>query len=311
MKQIMFALFFIGFLFSCGTRAGAEPPDWVKKKRAEEPTVLKKQIERQRGTSYGMAEVNWQGEEKYIEVTAEGSPPPEKVRDQADAIIQAYKYAEDFCYELLAETLGGVQVTSRTTYDDEILEKQTAIFRTQAVIQGAVIVDKKHRLLPNGSVLATVKMGLLLSGDESPIIPVTKINPEIIKPEPEEIRFKVSLERPKLPQSYNFLIVDCRKLKIRPAQIAKIYSDNNLLVYGVANADIDLVKKGYMVRYEDTLKEAKKAFSGNPLIVSAIATKGEYNSDVVISTQDAKRTTNANFEEAFLQECRVVFLTNK
>jgi hypothetical protein len=110
----------------------------------------------------GARRVNWV--DGYLEVAAEGTCDPSISVSQAHCRSLALKTARALAYEKLAETVYGINIDAENSYRDRVLQNARLRTETHGLIRGARVVDESHELMPDGSVLARVRLGLLLAG---------------------------------------------------------------------------------------------------------------------------------------------------
>ncbi len=110
----------------------------------------------------GARRVNWT--DGYLEVVAEGTCDPAVSVSQAHCRTLALKTARALAYEKLTETVYGIDIDAENNYRDRALKNSRLRTETHGLIRGARIIDESHETLPDGSVLARVRLGMLLAG---------------------------------------------------------------------------------------------------------------------------------------------------
>jgi len=111
---------------------------------------------------------------------------------------------------------------------------------------------------------------------------------------------------------YTGLIVDARGLGATPSLSAKILDEDDIEVYGSASVSYDFALKQGMIAYAKNLDFARKneRVGENPLIIKAIGTSGNRNSDLIISIRDAAMVRKASRHLSFLSEGRVLVVVD-
>jgi hypothetical protein len=107
----------------------------------------------------------------FVEATATGTADMRKMANDAQAEMVARRTARHMAYEVLAETVGKIQVASKTLYQDAIATVDALKVETHAVIRGAHIMRdsvewRESRRTKEGYPLATVTLRLHLTGRE-------------------------------------------------------------------------------------------------------------------------------------------------
>ncbi len=110
----------------------------------------------------GARRVNWT--DGYLEVVAEGTCDPAMSVNQAHCQALALKTARALAYEKLTESVYGIDIDAENVYRDRALENSRLRTQTDGLIRGARIIEESHEVLPDGSVLGRVRLGMLLAG---------------------------------------------------------------------------------------------------------------------------------------------------
>lgn len=155
--------------------------------------------------------------------------------------------------------------------------------------------------------------------EQKPILPVPPPLPpkkETKEPPPRETKATQVQEAPAKPDTkldlkkvdYTGLIVDARKLGLRPALIPKILNERGELVYSTQSVDQkDLVKMG-LVGYAKDVKAAARnqRVTADPYVVPGLTATGEKKTDVVISNRDAEIVQTTAPYTGYLKNGRVM-----
>ncbi|MEW6614184.1 MAG: LPP20 family lipoprotein [Thermodesulfobacteriota bacterium] len=110
--------------------------------------------------------------------------------------------------------------------------------------------------------------------------------------------------------NYSGLVVDARKLQIRPALIPKIMDQKGELIYSDANLlQKDAVKMG-VVGYAKDVDAAKKnqRVTENPFVIKGIQATGQKRTDVVINDRDANIIQGSDKYTNYLKNGRVLLV---
>lgn len=122
--------------------------------------------------------------------------------------------------------------------------------------------------------------------------------------QPEPKRKEVPL------QPYTGLIIDAKGLNVTPSLGFNVMvSDSKEILYGVSSASRKkVIEKGGMAGYTTSVDKAKISprVGNNPLVIKAVDTSGERNTDLFISKEDAARIYSENLKTSFLKDLRVV-----
>ncbi|MBP7342951.1 MAG: LPP20 family lipoprotein, partial [Syntrophaceae bacterium] len=176
-------------------------------------------------------------EEGYIEAVGTGAPP-EQYYGKPQARPMALRAAQVDAYRNLLETVQGVQIDSRTTIKDFVVESDTINTAVEGMVKGAQIVKKEY--LSDGTVEVTVRMPL--SGVAKAILPQA-IDDDKKKDMKDHKPVPFSKKPAPKNEVYTGLVVDGRGLSGRPAMSPKIFDENGAEVYGTL-----IVKKDYAVQ---------------------------------------------------------------
>lgn len=243
-------------------------------------------------------------EEGYIEAVGTGAPP-EQYYGKPQARPMALRAAQVDAYRNLLETVQGVQIDSRTTIKDFVVESDTINTAVEGMVKGAQIVKKEY--LSDGTVEVTVRMPL--SGVAKAILPQA-IDDDKKKDMKDHKPVPFSKKPAPKNEVYTGLVVDGRGLSGRPAMSPKIFDENGAEVYGTL-----IVKKDYAVQqgicgYTRDLAAAQGnvRVTNNPLTVKAIRAQGAGMSEFIITNDDAGKIRSAKDNLTFLEKCRVMIV---
>jgi hypothetical protein len=111
---------------------------------------------------------------------------------------------------------------------------------------------------------------------------------------------------------YTGLIVNAQGFHLTPALAPKIFNEDNELVYSVKKVNSGSALQRGIVVYEKNVDKAKvnERVTNNPLVVDALKTSGDNNTDVVISNGDAEKIFEMGNNVMFLQQCSVIIVSD-
>gem|GEM_PF-2927031 len=130
--------------------------NWWAKEDAGDTSPL---IQKIRGDDYAVL-VNWA--DGYIEVVGEASCDPDLAVNKSHCYSMAVKAARALAYEKLAESIHGVRINSRNTFQDEVIQNTSLKTAVKGLVQGARIIEESSTTMADGSLLVRVRLGLLL-----------------------------------------------------------------------------------------------------------------------------------------------------
>ncbi|MFH1625512.1 MAG: LPP20 family lipoprotein [Pseudomonadota bacterium] len=144
--------------------------------------------------------------------------------------------------------------------------------------------------------------------------PKPALEAKLEEPKKEEVKEELKEEVPEdidlSKLDYSGLVVDARKLQLRPALIPQIMDQRGEVVYSAANLlQQDAVKMG-VVGYAKDVDAAKKnqRVTENPFVIKGIQTAGEKRTDVVINDRDANVVRGSDRYTSYLKNGRVLIV---
>ena len=145
--------------------------------------------------------------------------------------------------------------------------------------------------------------------------PETKVTPpppleEKKIPAVPEVQAKIEGKLDLKKLEYTGLIVDARKLNLRPALIPKILNQRGELVYSQQSLDQrDLIKMGLVGYAKDVDAAAKnQRVTAEPYVIPGLNATGEKKTDVVISDRDAQIVLTTAPYTGYLKNGRVMIV---
>lgn len=229
---------------------------------------------------------------------------PATADSQAQASLMARRAAIVDAYRNLAEAIGSVRVKADTTVQNFAVTDDTVKTKISALIHGARIVSEQP--LSDGSYKVVLEVNLFGSDSVAQAIYAGRQD----KPEPLP-QPSTDYKPARLP-AYTGVVVDARGLGLERVMSPRIYDDAGRIIYGDKYIDPDFVVSHGMVDYAATpdmmrsLEAGTTRAGASPIVVKAIGLK-HFNSDVIISREDADRILAANAGNNFLARTAVVF----
>lgn len=238
-----------------------------------------------------------------ITVTGSGVVPPGTYGAQAR--IMAKRAAQADAYRQLAEVVKGVQVDANTTVEMAMVSSDTINLSVSAVIRGAKIVSENFTT--DGAYEVTMQLPIF--GVSGGLAEAVLERPQYVEPfpEPETQRIDTNVNiNVTVSGGYTGLIIDCRGFRVQPVMSPVIKNAKGQKIYGHKNLDYDKVIEYGMASYASSISEAFRA-GNNPLIIKAVDVE-DFNSNPVVSMEDARRILSENKASGFLENTAVVFL---
>jgi hypothetical protein len=136
--------------------------------------------------------------------------------------------------------------------------------------------------------------------------PPPSIEPKVQTPTKAPARAEENLDLKKL--DYTGLIIDARKLGLRPALVPKILNEKGELVYSSQSlGQQDIVRMGLVGYAKDVNAAARnQRVTADPVVVNGLNATGEKKTDVVISNRDAQVVLTTAPYTGYLKNGRVM-----
>jgi hypothetical protein len=136
--------------------------------------------------------------------------------------------------------------------------------------------------------------------------PPPSIEPTAQTPTKAPARAEENLDLKKL--DYTGLIIDARKLGLRPALVPKILNEKGELVYSSQSVgQQDIIRMGLVGYAKDVNAAAKnQRVTADPVVVNGMNATGEKKTDVVISNRDAQVILTTAPYTGYLKNGRVI-----
>lgn len=236
-------------------------------------------------------------------ITVVGTGVPTAGTHGAQARLMARRAAQADAYRQLAEIVKGVQVDATTTVEMAMVQSDTVSLRVDAVIKGARVVDEN--VTSDGAYEVTMELSMF--GASSSLAEAVIERPTYVEPFPtaqsQRVTANVTIS---VNGGYTGLVVDCRGFRVQPVMSPVIKNMRGEKIYGHQNLDYDKVIEYGMASYADSMSQAFRAGS-NPLVIKAVRVD-DFNSNPVVSMQDAELILSENQISRFLEDAAVVFL---
>jgi hypothetical protein len=139
--------------------------------------------------------------------------------------------------------------------------------------------------------------------------PSLPIEEKKLPPAPE-VQAKVEKKLDLKKVEYSGLIVDARRLGLRPALVPKILNEKGELVYSARSLEQqDLIKMGLVGYAKDVDAAAKnQRVTADPYVIAGLNASGEKKTDVVISNQEAQIVMTTAPYTGYLKNGRVMIV---
>lgn len=145
-----------------------------------------------------------------------------------------------------------------------------------------------------------------LPAKETRVTPPPPPETKATAPTPPAVEEKLDLKK----LDYTGLIVDARKLGLRPALIPKVLNEKGELVYSQANVEQkELVQMGLVGYAKDVNAAAKnQRVTAEPVVITGLGATGEKKTDVIISNRDAQVVLTTAPYTGYLKNGRVMLV---
>jgi hypothetical protein len=284
-------------------------------------------------------QIDW--ERGLILVTGVGASP--EGANKAVVPFLAQRAAKADAYRNAVEVLNGVRVDSRTYLKNLVIESDVISTSVHGIIQGGQFekptyetVDGLYQceivlVIPVGGQkglitelanyekekqqqvpVATITTPT--TNDSSQTVPDTESNqaPALTETKPEDQNQPVNLTA---SNQYTGIIIDARKLALKPALYPQIFSNNGSLLYNQSMVNLDDAQFSTIVAYSRTMDKAVSMprVGSNPLKLTAIsvvmAANGE-NTDLVLNSDTSNIFRQAASNGQFLSKAAIVIIIN-
>ena len=248
---------------------------------------------------------DWQ--KSVIKAEGVGFAQGEGARARSLAKIAAVTQAQ----AKLVETIAGVNITSEVTVKEQMLKSQVIKKKVKGKIRGARVIEEEP-IAENGY---RVIMELKFYGKNGIVKTIfPKLESEVKNNKLAGAGSEFGVKAAKAEQSkesisdYTGVIIDADDLKVQAALFPKIYAANGKLIYALSKLNYQGVATEGIVAYRPSLADAKsdKRIGRQPLIIDAQQVQGEFNSDLVITNQDAKLMNQVGYQNNIFKDRKVI-----
>jgi hypothetical protein len=107
---------------------------------------------------------------------------------------------------------------------------------------------------------------------------------------------------------YTGVIIDCRNYKLTPALFPKILNDQGQEVFSINFCDPGVAAEGGLVLFTTDDPYNNPRIGYNPLRIQALGTSGAQQTNIRISSYDARRLHGSQKNLNLLKECRIAII---
>ncbi|WP_051412041.1 LPP20 family lipoprotein [Halonatronum saccharophilum] len=239
-------------------------------------------------------------ERSIIQATGFGISPS-FTKNKTQARIMAREAAITAAQRRLIELIDGVQIDSKQTVRNAQIESDIIERRISGLLKGARIVEEKE--LDEDSYMVVMEVHLYgKEGVIEAVLPILEGDGKSSRP--------IDNKEPNVKVNYTGVIINGTS-DLKPALAPNIYSSRGELIYGMDTINVDGVVIDGLVSYSRSLADAKNnsRVGNNPLIIDTKGSRGDYNTDLIVSNNDAK-VMKALEREGILSERRVIIVLN-
>ncbi len=261
----------------------------------------------------GSGEINWTT--GWIKAGGLGVPPPQATPSQAKEMAERAAYI--VALRNLAEIVNGVRVDAETVVENYLVTSDTIKTQVSGFIRGAQKV--KSDLEPDGSVRMLVRMPLW--GSDALITAFTH---------ERSVRSQKLPAEPPTQGGSTGLVIDARGLGAKPAFFPLLLDEQGTVVYGPETVDQSITEKEGLVEYHTLPKDANLSSlfgehlsvirpvritapprqGPRPLKIKGFKRAGSLKTNILISSEDAKKIRENPSLMAALRNSKVVVVTD-
>ena len=217
--------------------------------------------------------------------------------------IWALEEARKVAYLRLAETMGDLRLEGRSTLAGSELVNTEVRTSISKFVRGAQVVHENIVEMQDGSILAKVRLRMLLTGDDGII---RFISDKLISSRSGRQRSKRYPETDKRTERITGLVLDAGQNRITPALAPNILLPDGQKVFSWREAEDDWIRKWGYIHYVTDLSSLEERIGRNPLIVRITPENRRGSSDLIINREDGPELMNC--PSRMWRECRVVVL---
>lgn len=221
---------------------------------------------------------------------------------KAAQLPAALRAAQQSVFYNALETIKGIYFNSNTTVKEIMVENDRISSYVDSYLQW-LQQQENQKQLDNGVVKITMNVpldgvggiGAMLLGN--------------ILAEKPTVNFQKSSVSKEI--TYTGIIIDCKKLPIKPALNPRILDENGSEVFGSSYASRKWAIKYGIVGYAKEVRTAQllsDRIGNNPGMIKARKAAGTNSTDIIIANRDAANIRSTPKNLTFLSECRVIFV---
>lgn len=243
----------------------------------------------------------------------------EGICDTEQSFSQKRRAAKLLAQRALLEQIHGVQIDSKTTVENAVVTSDVINASVSGLIKGA----REAACFSDEYGYVHVVMELPVYGGINslasvvlPSLPQKNFLPpsDIIPMDMQSLETSTAVDSKQATigklygatGQYTGLIVDCSGLGVQTAMAPAIYTEGDLVVYGLENFSREqVINRGY-VGYSDSIDTGAQRAGSNPMVVQAQSIEHFFNP--IISKDDAAKILAENQMSGFLSSGNVVFI---
>ena len=243
----------------------------------------------------------------------------EGICDTEQSFSQKRRAAKLLAQRALLEQIYGVQIDSKTTVENAVVTSDVINASVSGLIKGAREADCFSD--EYGYVHVVMELPVYgginsLASVVVPSLPQKNFLPpsDIIPMDMQSLETSTAVDSKQATigklygatGQYTGLIVDCSGLGVQTAMAPAIYTEGELVVYGLENFSREqVINRGY-VGYSDSIDTGAQRAGSNPMVVQAQSIEHFFNP--IISKDDAAKILAENQMSGFLSSGNVVFI---
>ncbi len=245
--------------------------------------------------------VDWR--EGYVYASAIGTVDMAEMANDVQAEQVSRVTATHLAYRALYEMIGKIGLDATSVYRREIMVDDLLKIETKGELEQVHVWRSDFSWTPQGSPKATVTVRMPLYEG------LSRSAANWAGRQPGLPKFDADI--PAGGSTHTSVIVDARNVDVQPCMCPRILTNEGRReVYGPGSADQDTAAASGFAAYAGSLEEARnnKKAGRNPLVISAISTRGVRRGDLVISESDALAVMRADMHNSILKDCRVIIV---
>ncbi|HIJ95249.1 MAG TPA: hypothetical protein HPP94_05860 [Desulfuromonadales bacterium] len=267
----------------------------------------------------GQGSVDWSS--GFITSTGYGTAPRGMAPNKA--LLNARRAAEIDAQRALLETIKGIHIDTQTTIDGSLQRDVASRTRIEGVVRGALIVKQDVNMV-DGSPVATVVMRLCLDGrsaecsGKGALVSAFGLDRFASQNDGRSTGSMPTFSSPReqaffdraRPATATILLLSGQRFeRVLLPVVVSVQKGESVLVYGVRRVAPEIVRTYGIVRYADSLEQARitETAGANPVIISAEAVTADNR--IMIAPQDAATLEETlRYGNNYLEKGRVVIV---